>query len=293
MRIGRFFDIDIHISKYFLLLVAVILIFGRGANYTALFFILLVHETSHVLMAGLLKLKVSEIELLPFGGAVKIHSLFEMNPIHEILVAAAGPLSNVLMLLIYLGGIQLGWFDINSPNPDIVNSNLMLAGFNLLPALPLDGGRILRAGLASQMGIKRATQIATAMGMLLALALTTIGIYGLYYRVFNYSLFVLAGFLLYSASKERRNATYVMLKDITYKKESLLKEGSLPVRNIAVISNLPLKDVVRRFAPKSYHYVQVLDEQLKEKGSLNESQIVNGLLDYGANTPIGKLLRKI
>jgi stage IV sporulation protein FB len=293
MRIGRFFDIDIHISKYFLLLVAVILIMGRGANYTALFFILLIHEMSHVLMARLLKLKVAEIELLPFGGAVKIHSLFEMNPLHEILVAAAGPLSNILMLLFYLGGIQLGWFDINTPDPSIVNSNLMLAGFNLLPALPLDGGRILRAGLASQMGIKRATQIATTMGILLALVLATVGIYGLYYRVFNYSLFVLAGFLVYSASKERRNATYVMLKDITYKKESLLKEGSLPVRNIAVISSLPLKDVVKRFTPKNYHYVQVLDEQLKEKGSLNESQIVNGLLDYGANTPVGKLLWKI
>jgi stage IV sporulation protein FB len=293
MRIGRIFDIDIYISKYLLLLVAVILITGHGGNLTAIFFIFLIHEMSHVLTARLLKMKVDEIELLPFGGAVKIQSMFELNPLHEILIAGAGPLSNILLLLLYFGGIQMGWIHTAVPDPDFVNINLLLAGFNLLPALPLDGGRILRAILTGQMGIKRSTQIASAMGLLLALMLATAGIYGLYYRVFNYSMFILAGFLVYSAAKERRNATYVMLKDITYKKESLRKEGSLPIRNIAVLSSLPLKEVVKKFAPQRYHYIQVLDEQLKERGSLNESQIVNGLLDHGANTPVGKLLRKI
>jgi stage IV sporulation protein FB len=293
MRIGRFFDIDIYISKYLLLLTAVIVVTGHGGNLTALFFILLIHEMSHVLAARLLHMKVHEIELLPFGGAVRIQSIFEMNPLHEILIAGVGPVSNILLLLFYFGGIQLGWISTRIPDPNFVNSNLMLAGFNLLPALPLDGGRILRALLAQQMGMKRATQIASAMGLLLALVLATAGIYGLYYRVFNYSLFILAGFLVYSAAKERRNATYVMLRDITYKKESLLKEGSLQIRNIAVLTSLPLKEVVKKFAPQRYHYIQVLDEQLREKGSLNEGEIVTGLMDHGANTPVGKLLRKI
>jgi len=292
MRIGRILDIDIHISKYLLLLVAVFLITGRSGNLTAIFFILLVHEMSHVVAARLLKLKVYEIELLPFGGAVKIQSLFELNPVHEILVAAAGPLSNILLLLFYFGGIQAGWLPVSKPDQDFVNINLLLAGFNLMPALPLDGGRILRAVLARHMGIKRATQIASGMGLLLALALATAGLYGLYYRVFNYSLFILSGFLVYAAAKERRNATYVMLKDITYKKESLLKEGSMPIRNIAVLSGVPLRDVVKKFVPQRYHYIQVLDEQLREKGCLNESQIVNGILDYGAHVQVGRLLKK-
>jgi stage IV sporulation protein FB len=293
MRIGRIFDIDIYISKYLLLLTAVLIIMGRSGNITAIFFIFLLHEMSHVLAARLLNLKVKEIELLPFGGAVRIQSLFELNPVHEIIVAAAGPFSNVLLLLLYFGGIQAGWLSVSMPDPDFVNINLMLAGFNLLPALPLDGGRILRAILSGRMGVKRATQITSGMGMLLALALATAGLYGLYYRVFNYSLFVLSGFLVYSAARERRNATYVMLKDITYKKESLLKEGSLPIRNIAVLSSLPLKDVVKKFVPQRYHYVQVLDEQLREKGCLNESEIVSGLLNLGAHAPVGRLLGRL
>jgi septum site-determining protein MinD len=97
MRIGRIFDIDIYISKYLLLLTAVLIIMGRSGNITAIFFIFLLHEMSHVLAARLLNLKVKEIELLPFGGAVRIQSLFELNPVHEIIVAAAGPFSNVLL----------------------------------------------------------------------------------------------------------------------------------------------------------------------------------------------------
>ncbi|NLB43096.1 MAG: hypothetical protein GX815_12760 [Clostridiales bacterium] len=293
MRIGRISDIDIHISKYLLLLVAILLVTGNSGDLPATFLILTIHEMSHVLAARLLKLKVNEIELLPFGGAVRIQSLFELNLAHEILVSIAGPFANILMLLLYFGGMQVESIAASLPGPEFVNINLMLAGFNLLPALPLDGGRILRAVLAQQMGIQRATKIAAGMGLLLALVLATAGLYGLYYRVFNYSLFILAGFLMYSVAREKRNATYVMLKDITYKKEALLKEGSLPIRNIAVISSLPVKDVVKKFVPQRYHYIQIVDEHLKEQGTLSEGEIVQGLLDHGAQVSVGRLLRKL
>jgi stage IV sporulation protein FB len=204
MRIGRIFDIDIHISEVLVLLLAVLLITGRSGNVTAVFFIFLVHEAAHVIAARLLNLKVNEIELLPFGGAVKIQSFFESRPIHEIVVAAAGPLSNVLLLLLYFGGIQVGWLSHGMPDSDFVNINLILAGFNLLPALPLDGGRILRALLSRQIGLERATRIASGMGILLAAGLTTAGLYGLYYRVIHYSLFILSGFLIYSAVKRKK-----------------------------------------------------------------------------------------
>lgn len=292
MRIGRIFDIDIHVSKALVLLIIALLITGHGGKFTAVFFIFFIHEAAHVIGARLLNLKVNEIELLPFGGAVKIQSFFESNPTHEIIVAASGPLANILLLLLYFGGIQLKWLPSGMPDSDFVNINLMLAGLNLLPALPLDGGRILRAVLSRQMNIERATKIASGMGLLLALVLATAGLYGLYYRVINYSLFILSSFLVYSALREKRNATYVMLKDITYKKEALLREGSMPIRNIAVLYNLPLRDVVHKFVPQRYHYVQVLDDQLKERGTLNESEIINGLLDYGAHTSVGRLFRK-
>ena len=178
------------------------------------------------------------------------------------------------------------------PDSDFVNINLYAGWLEFAASSSLDGGRILRAVLSLATNFERATKIASGMCLLLALFLSTAGLYGLFYRVINYSLFILSGFLVYSAFREKRNATYVMLKDITYKKEALLREGSMPIRNIAVLYNLPLRDVVHKFVPQRYHYVQVLDDQLKERGTLNESEIINGLLDYGAHTSVGRLFRK-
>lgn len=292
MRIANIFDVDIRISKFLLLLTAVLIITGYGGKLTAVFLVFCVHEAAHIITARLLGKKVKEIELLPFGGAIHIQSIFELNPAHEIMISLAGPLSNIMLLLGYFGLAQMGWIK-EGPRQDFVNINLMLAGFNLLPALPLDGGRILRAALAQTWGINKATRAASWAGVVLAVLVFTAGLYSLlFYRVVYYSLFLLSGFLLYSALKERRTAAYILLRDITYKKESLLKEGSMSIRDIAVLYDLQLKDVVKRFMPHRYHYIQVMDEQFRELGELSESQVINGLLDYGAHIQIGRLLKK-
>lgn len=293
MRVARLFDIDIYVNKLLIILLLIIIITGNGNKFAAIFLILLVHESAHVICARLLQMKVSQIELLPFGGAVKVESFFEMNPKNEIVIAAAGPVSNILMLA---GCLTLLNYNLLTKTPAVdlfINANLMLAGFNLLPALPLDGGRILRGILSREVGMNRATAIASGGGLILALFLIMTGVYGLYYKTINYSMFIMAAFLIYSSFKERKSATYVLLKDITSKKESLLREGSLPVREIAVYYNLPLKSIVRKFSPQRYHYVQVLDEQLREIGELSEGQVVNGLLEYGINTPVMRLLRNL
>ncbi len=292
MRIARVLDIDIYINKFLLIITFITIITGNGREFAAIFLILLVHEFSHVIAARILQIKVSQIELLPFGGAVKLESFFEVNPNNEIVVALAGPVSNILMLtgcfiLLNYNLIEKGYM-----TNLFININTMLAGFNLLPALPLDGGRILRGILTKEVGMKRATTIASNGGFILALFLIMTGVYGFYYRTINYSMFILAAFLIYSAIKERKSFTYVLLKDITGKKESLLREGSMHVREIAVLYNIPLKNIVKKFSPQKYHYVQVLDEQLNGIGELSEGQIVNGLLDYGINIPVASLLRK-
>lgn len=292
MRVARLFHVDISISKLLILFLLAFIIGGYGDNISLIFLVFIIHESAHIITARLLGLNVKEIELLPFGGAVHLESVFELNPGQEILIAIAGPVSNILMLLGYFALVQAGLIE-QGPSRDFVNTNLILAGFNLLPALPLDGGRILRAALSREIGIKKATRIGAWAGLVLALVLFTIGLYGLLgYGIFNMSLFFLSGFLAYSALKEKRAAGYILLRDISYKKEALLKDGSMPIRNIAVLYNMPLREVVKRFTPYRYHYIQVLDDQLKEMGRLNEGQVIEGIVDYAAYTQIGRLLNK-
>lgn len=289
MKIGSIFDVDIKISITLVVLVVAAILIGNAAEMSIFFFVFLVHETAHVVAAKALKMKVSEIEILPFGGAVRIESIFELNPMNEIYIALAGPGINIIMLLGYAALQNLGFIEIK--DSDIfAKANLLLAGFNLLPALPLDGGRVLRAILSREMGIKKATNVAAYGGLALSLFLAMSGLYGLYLKIFNLNFFLLSGFLAYSAFKEKRNASYLVLRDITFKRDILIKEGVLTTKELVALYDLPVRSVMKKFVPHRYHYIKVVDHSLRVWGYLDETQIINGMVDRGANIPIGRLL---
>jgi len=289
MKLGTLFGINIYINKLLVIFIAIAVVLGEGTKLTVVFLVVFVHELAHMLMARALNLRVSEIELLPFGGVARIESLFEVNPRNEVYIAVVGPLSNVLLVLGCMGLRKIGLI----PHKDydfFIQANLMLAGFNLLPAFPLDGGRILRAILSRELGIKRATRITTIGGFALALFLAMTGAYAIYYGIFNPTLFVMAGFLAYSAVKENRIASYVMVRDLTYKRDILIREGAVQSRELVVLYDLPLKDVIKKFVPHRYHSIVVVDEQLRPRGYLTEKDIADGVMDYGLNAPVYRLL---
>jgi len=289
MKLGTLFGINIYINKLLVIFIAIAVVLGEGTKLTVVFLVVFVHELAHMLMARALNLRVSEIELLPFGGVARIESLFEVNPRNEVYIAVVGPLSNVLLVLGCMGLRKIGLI----PHKDydfFIQANLMLAGFNLLPAFPLDGGRILRAILSRELGIKRATRITTIGGFALALFLAMTGAYAIYYGIFNPTLFVMAGFLAYSAVKENRMASYVMVRDLTYKRDILIREGAVQSRELVVLYDLPLKDVIKKFVPHRYHSIVVVDEQLRPRGYLTEKDIADGVMDYGLNVPVYRLL---
>lgn len=291
MRIGSIFDVDVKISITLVILIVVAVFLGSGAEIAVMFFVFMTHETAHVLVARSLKMRVAEIELLPFGGAVRVESVFELNPANEIYIAIAGPGINIILLLGYSALQTLGLVGVKE-NDIFIQANLILAGFNLLPALPLDGGRVLRAILAREIGFKKATNIASYGGIILALFFAMTGIYALSIKIFNPNFFLISGFLVCSALKEKRTASYIFIRDITFKRDMISKEGLLAAKELVVLYDLSLKAVINNFVPHRYHFVKVVDHSLRVWGYLDETEILNGVLEYGVNARIGKLLRR-
>lgn len=109
--------------------------------------------------------RVLEIELAPFGGVARIAGL-EDRPGAEALVALAGPAANLLLAMAACLACQL-WPMLAGDLAGFIALNLCLCGFNLLPALPLDGGRLLRAALLPWLGRSRAGSVAAALGVAL------------------------------------------------------------------------------------------------------------------------------
>lgn len=156
-----------------------------------LFSIVVLHELGHSIAALNYGVPVKQIILLPIGGVAQLARMPE-KPVQEFVIAIAGPLVNVGLAVIFgivgiLAGFNLTLGNLSSSMLDIANasfssvfayvfiSNLFLAGFNLLPAFPMDGGRILRALLATRISYPQATAIAVTIGQGMAWLL---GLYG-------------------------------------------------------------------------------------------------------------------
>jgi Zn-dependent protease/CBS domain-containing protein len=219
--IGRAFGIDVKVHWTFLLLLAFFAFLGYqdsggliGALATmavivTLFFCVLLHEFGHSLVAQRLGIEIPDITLLPIGGIARLKTLPD-KPADEVKIAIAGPLVNVVLAPIFFGlAFLLGAGLLVAPSPiagfGSVGQvfaylgwlNLALAIFNLVPAFPMDGGRVLRGLLAARMGPVRATDISSAVGQFFAFVFFLIGLFG-----GNFVLALIAVFIFFGANGE-------------------------------------------------------------------------------------------
>jgi len=149
----------------------------------ALFLCVLLHEFGHVFAARRYGVQTPDVTLLPIGGVARLERIPE-KPGQELVVALAGPAVNVaiaIVLVLALGGVSGLATELTNPRLSLwerlLAANIFLAVFNMIPAFPMDGGRVLRALLAYRMGYARATGIAATVGQGIAFAL---GLFGLF-----------------------------------------------------------------------------------------------------------------
>ncbi len=162
------------------------------------------HELAHLLAARLAGVQISEIRLMPFGGSARMENPYRLSCGQIALVAAAGPAGNLLLMLLSAALAQWG---LVSPAvaAALLRANLMLMFFNLIPALPLDGGRMLYALLSRPLGEARALRVGLCMGRLLAAALLAAMLAAALRRgKWNLTLLLAAAFILASERDERR-----------------------------------------------------------------------------------------
>lgn len=225
-RVGKIAGIDVFIHATFLLLIAFVVLThwipNRDPGKTiegvvfilALFGCVLLHELGHALAARKYGVRTRDITLLPIGGVARLERMPE-KPIQELWVALAGPAVNLAIALALLpvvlfvsGAEPLGSLSVTAgPMLErLLVANVFLVGFNLLPAFPMDGGRVLRAMLAMRLPYARATKIAGSIGQGMALLFGFAGLFG------NPFLLFIAFFVWIGATQETAAA---QLKSVT------------------------------------------------------------------------------
>lgn len=197
-KLARIAGIDIYVHITFLMVILWIgvtywtqhqnlgaVIEGVGFILT-LFGCVVLHEYGHALTARRYGIRTRDITLLPIGGLARLERMPDV-PVQELWVALAGPAVNVTIAAVLFGWVQASghWEPLNRVNvasgafaERILVANVFLAGFNLLPAFPMDGGRALRALLATRMEYTRATQRAAQIGQGMAVLFAVVGLQG-------------------------------------------------------------------------------------------------------------------
>ena len=186
------------------LLIPLSAVLGLRRDLWPLLLSLSLHEAAHLAAARLLRVRVTELRLMPFGGAAQLGNLYALSPGTLFAIAAAGPAANLTLMLTASALIQWGWLP-GETALRLIRVNLTLMLFNLLPALPLDGGRMLYALTCRKLGRSRAAGLGILLGRILALTLLAAAAQSVITTGrLNLSPLACAVFIAASASEERR-----------------------------------------------------------------------------------------
>ena len=289
-------DIKVHVT-FFLLLAWIAFVYERsggmpaainGVLFVLLIFLLVVlHEFGHALAARRYGIETRDITLLPIGGLARLERMPD-KPREEVVVALAGPAVNVVIaaaLALFIG-FSGGW-----PDPHIMEQtgvplafrlfsvNVWLVLFNMIPAFPMDGGRVLRAVLAMRMNYTSATQLAASIGQGIAFIFFILGLW------WNPMLLLIAVFIYFGARSE---AAVAQMKDIS-------KDLRVSAAMVTQFQTLPLHATLNEAAEAllrtSQHEFPITDDTGKVHGILTRDDMIGGLRKSGAGTPVADVMR--
>jgi Zn-dependent protease/predicted transcriptional regulator len=252
-----------------------------------LFGFVVLHEFGHALTARRFGIKTRDITLYPIGGVARLERMPD-KPIQELWVALAGPAVNVVIAALLIGWLVLTrtlapLADLSLTTGSFVERlmivNLSLVLFNLIPAFPMDGGRVLRALLALRLEYTRATQIAATIGRGLALLFGIIGLFT------NPSLLFIAFFVWIGAGQE---ASMVQMKSAL---------GGIPTRRVMLTDyqilspHDSLSRAVQLILSGSQTDFPVVEDDIVV-GVLTRNDIIAALPRHGQNAPVSSIMRR-
>ena len=242
---------------------------GKVFSFLVYTLVAVLHEFGHYCVAEKLGYRLVKLQLLPYGAVIS-GDLNGLRFKDEIAVAIAGPILNILLAFAFLA---LWWLlpDLYPLTQTAMQANLSLGLINLIPAYPLDGGRVLRASLSRILSAKKALLITRLTAIILALGLVGLFIYSAVVRSINFSLLFFASFVLVGAFSKSKDNVYI--KYYCQFEQKKLKRG-MEVVVLCFCENSTVKDLLQRVKGESLYEVRVLDSSGKTKKTFSPKRVL-------------------
>ena len=262
-----------------------------GVAFTLLIFLcVLLHEFGHAFAAKAFGIRTPDITLLPIGGVARLERM-PANPWQELVIAIAGPAVNVLIavfVFLIIGGVfpldEFLLIDTASGSllAKLLSVNVLLVAFNLIPAFPMDGGRVLRALLATQMRYAAATQLAARVGQAIAVLFIVASI-----LLGAPMLALIAAFVFLGAQQE---LAYARLRETA---QGLRVGQAMITRFQTLPISLKVAEIAASLAGSSQKVFPFVDERLRLHGFANREELEKAVHELPAQAPANCIARRL
>lgn len=268
----------IKINKFFIPYIILLIFIGFNGNLITAFIMVIFHEFTHYFVARYFGFKSGNVEILPFGAVLTVNDFEEASFKEDLIISLSGPIFNlVLAVIFYIVYLYFHNTIINS----LFLTNAALGIFNLVPALPLDGGRIFRNLMARKIRYRLANFIIIIVSICIGSAFMLYYIYCFFRGQMNLSFGIIALYIIIYSFREKERIAYIIMSDIIKKKFKFIKRGYIENKSFSIYSKNDLLKVLSLVEKNKYNIFTVLDDELRVIDIIYEEEILEGLKSYG------------
>lgn len=268
----------INICKLILPYVVLIFAFTFNGNYFIAFIMVIMHEYVHYFTARYFGYKEGSVKILPFGAVLSLKGIDNATVMEEVIISLSGPIFNLALgFAFYVISSQLNYGILKS----LFFTNICLGIFNLVPTLPLDGGRILRSLLSASKTYRVANVITITISMVIGSIFMLYYLFCFFKGQINFTFGIIAFYIIYYSIKEKERVAYIIMSDIIKKKFRFVKKGYMNNKTLSIYCKENLLKALSLIEKNRYIILIVLDEDMHILATIYESEIIEGLKDYG------------
>jgi stage IV sporulation protein FB len=279
------------LDPLFLLLLPIIIICGDITEFFIIYLSIIFHELGHIYTAKMLGKKIYGIRLLAVGLNAYIDE-DNCDSLDRILIFISGPLINIFFIAMSL--LLKTYFKIEHEYMlFFISVNICLAIFNLLPVLPLDGGKILRELLARRIGLFMTSRYIKRLSIIVVIFLTPLGIIQFIGNNYNFSILAIGVYIFSTLKTEGMEAALMNAKYVVYRRSKLLKRGIYQARDLVVLKSTRLSDVLNCMDFDRFHILHVLDDDLKLLKILTEHEVMEYMLKNNSEITFQEFIENI
>lgn len=285
VRLGHIGQTTLYLHTATLLVGIYAALLGFGPLLAISTLSILLHEGAHGVVAALLGYPPSEVELTPLGAMLRLEEEERLPPFRRALVLLAGPLTTLLLCLAGLLAAKRNLLPTQTAYT-LFMANLGLLLLNLLPALPLDGGRLLALFLSAVMPEARVRQVLRALGTALGLALVALNVWISWRQGgWNFSLALAGCAMLYGASAATTSRMLAELRSLMDRKTRLEIHGAMPACEVAVLADITVHTALARLSARRLTTFTVYQRgTMARLGALTEFELASACLEAPAMT---------